>query len=54
MFVGGGVLVNAGFNYISVNGGLMRGAFGLYTVGAYVLWLVQSRVACSCPSACCH
>lgn len=33
MFVGGGVLVNAGFNYISVNGALMRGAFGLFSVG---------------------
>lgn len=31
------MLVNAGFNYISVNGALMRGAFGLFSVGKCVM-----------------
>lgn len=36
MFVGGGVLVSAGFAYLSCNGALMRGSFGLFAVGAGV------------------
>lgn len=33
MFVGGGVLVTAGYSHISVNGAVMRGGFGLFSVG---------------------
>jgi len=47
MFVGGGVLISAGFQYISCNGALMRGAFGLFSVGGGLhlqTGYLQSRV----------
>ena len=37
MWVGGGVLVTVGFGYISVNGVLMRSAFGQFSVGGGLL-----------------